>query len=365
MAVIGFYDADAAKFAPTFFNIDLMKTAAYHRAAGDIVEMMKDLEERWKFSKIYYWQDYPQSGPLPKLKDYPNIEYRGMYVTKNKEEELPPQIEVQEPYTNIYRRYEKKYKKNTPSIAFWGTMNSATHIRMTNEKEVQKAMVDRGVLKGTICIHDLDPTANPTFFKIADWCSDRKVRILTKFPLYFRSYNGFKNKGFEPYHLKSTIYFTSLMEDSDFVDLIRIAKEGRTQLKEGQELVFQIDKFCLEEDFISTVLPKLYNQIRWAIQEKQPFKIEFNPYYFSTVAMTNFMLALAYFLESARSVRKNLSFKDYIYFRSVYDKNISLKVQYLRDAFGIIQKENPEFFEELYLTRRVELKGGELVPCVV
>ena len=57
MAIIGMYDYDMMHYAPTVFNLDLMKLSTYYKKKRDIVSIMKDLDLN-RFSKIYYRKDY-------------------------------------------------------------------------------------------------------------------------------------------------------------------------------------------------------------------------------------------------------------------------------------------------------------------
>lgn len=215
---IGLIDGDLSSKFTNILNIDLMKINAYYKGRRDIVSLLSKKDELSKFSKLFYYRDYP-IGLLPKeVLDIPIIEVGGEAFGLS----LPEDIERCVPDISFYIPVLDKYMGNNPKTKVYikiRMLKESSHIRLSANgklcENIEKSIDPRSK---NLSVYDKNIAALDDWYEILKeltYKSDKQKRsISTKFPIYIKNEDFFRKINTFTFNQ----YFSSFILDANCDD---------------------------------------------------------------------------------------------------------------------------------------------------
>lgn len=215
---IGLIDGDLTSKFTNILNIDLMKINAYYKGRRDIVSLLSKKDELSKFSKLFYYRDYP-IGLLPKeVLNIPIMEVGGEAFGLS----LPEDIERCVPDISFYIPVLDKYMGDNPRTKTYiriRTLRESCHVRLSANgklcENIEKSIDPR--FRG-LALYDKDITVLDDWYEILKeltYKSDKQKRtISTKFPIYIKNEDFYRKINTFIFHQ----YFSSFILDANCDD---------------------------------------------------------------------------------------------------------------------------------------------------
>lgn len=281
MSIIGMYDYDMVNYAPTIFNLDIMKLAQYYKNKRDIVTVTPYLDTE-KYTKLIYRKDYYDGMYDTQLLLNPKVEYGGYAFTNDKQITLPKDIELLKPNKAAYESMRKFYVTNESTRTIFDRQMNAQHFRLSLDgqtiwKDWEKQLDLNGRMQ-TFIIHDRDlGSIDGSYELIKDFLAAVPNRLRkyvgTKFPIIpkndkellqwaqFKPMSLFYNIEYKRYYSDDVLYKFTILQDKTSIS--------------RQSAFWLTGDSKDEQDFVAH-LPQTYKQLLYLCTHKRFFSLKYN-----------------------------------------------------------------------------------------
>lgn len=183
--IVGIIDEDFKNPGNLIFNIDAMRTSAYHKSKGNIVKYISDYNNINNFGLIYYFKD-KEDGLYPPYLSDSHINLFGSSFSGGISIPYKPEIVNFECDPYIYPYIDLDNINSNTSKSFYKKNFTYQHIKISEifENKVDSKLIYRDDSRG-IFIHDYNISKCPSFYNIVQ-------NINKKNPLYLKYYQYFK-----------------------------------------------------------------------------------------------------------------------------------------------------------------------------
>lgn len=347
---ISIYDADICKNQFYYFNLDVMKVAAYYKIKKNELVVAAPTFTPERFNINYYVQDgngdHSDLGAALR-KDISNqIIYMGLAFTNDVYKRLPPEIEKMEPDLNFYDSFQNNANKK-----FFELQKKSAHLRLSLDgKEIDSnALADLLEYKNrSFFLHDVN------LFEIKDAARvlgntparfnytknggyKENPMFYSKFPIHLNGINSwqiFNRINFNPNYIK--IQFDGIMDYEVFKLL------GSSGSEQFQNLYYNFSNGINFEKFLEEFL-QIYRQTIFIRNRKRNFLLIYDPSFFKEELWKSLIFMWTKFLKESE---KFTTFAEFW--------GDSPQLQNFKKLY-------PDFWKELETCRNVSLKGGKLV----
>lgn len=365
---IGLYDMDMATYRLTPFNLELMKTAAYYKRRGEIVILSPQFIPD-KYTKFFIFKDYDNGEYPPGFTQISNCKYYGLAFSNNKYMPLDINIEKMKPDTSIYSKAENLILQDgtKKSQKIWQNLCEAEHCRLSldgkNIWDKYESQFKHLAVARNLIIHDYDlGQIKDSFYIVKDILSKARTdgwatRIGTKFPINISTGEELLNwSSLKPNSIFYSLSYHGIIPDDAYLELVGRCRERAcyTQLEYNVT-----DGSYGEDEFIKTLLPKIFKQVIISRSYKIKFSLKYDEEFFKDPRWGRVIDLLGFYQTSYTSVpiaayiRKipNDCLIDFarampeVY---LFNKHKQITKPEVRELFYFVKEKNPELFDMFY-----------------
>ena len=372
---IGLYDADMAKYILVPPNLELMKISAYYKNRGKIVVMSPDFTPE-RHRRFFFRKDY-EDGDYPENLTQPNVNFGGLAFSNNKYCPLPLEVEVLQPDTSIYERYEQQILKKSGGKKAYQNLITGEHCRISLDgKTIWKdygAQFKNLKLARNLIFYDYDLNKIEGGFdevqKILqrarrDGCA---TRVGMKFPVQVN--NGEDLLKWSSLRTNSTYFslqYDGVIDDETFMKWLKCCHE--------RAVYKQMDYYITrgpygQNEFVMKILPKIFKQVVISRSYYTFFSLKYDEGFFTDKRWEAVIQLFNFYMNSYANVPKDVFIKkiprDTLYDFAVSTKDADLwKYQgkcytqdEIRQIFSFVRYYNYSLFTDFYECTAESLGG--------
>lgn len=367
---IGLYDFDfSQKISNNFFNLELMKLAAYYKKKREIVVLSPDYAPERYSNFILRKDDLTQKFP-PHLLQYNNLTYGGRGFSSGNYIPLDLEIEKMKADASIYTAFDevKKWRKRGASVFY--TLWASCHFRLSlDEKTIWKDFQNQLFDGDRFCclvVHDYDICnieGAPEMLKKLCYLKGEPRKIVFRYPIATE-----KNEILKTLFELQIAAWSGVVkrQDSFGLDDAQELYNLRPKVNGFRKININIPKSSSEE-FFTKVFPKYYDEFIYLTERGLEYRMIF-PDYDDTTFLNTFCKYISdYTTARLTKTEKNLSFNQYLKRRKTSEMRFPetrpyarRKLEDARQALRLCYDVNYDFFCKLFELYGFEEKGGKL-----
>ena len=367
---IGLYDFDfSQKISNNFFNLELMKLAAYYKKKREIVVLSPDYAPERYSNFILRKDDLTKKFPSHLLR-YDNLTYGGRGFSSGNYIPLDLEIEKMKADTSIYTYFDEVKKwKNSKSETFRALYNGC-HFRLSlDEKTIWQdfqSQLFEGDRHCYLIIHDYDICnieGAPAMLKKLCYLRGEPRKIVFRYPIVTE-----KNE------ILKSLFELQIATWSGIVK-----RQNPFGLKDAQELynlrpkingfkqIYMSVPNSSSEDFFTQIFPRYYDEFIYMIERGIEYHLVFPDYNDTTFLNTFCKYISDYTSAKLTKTERNLSFYQYLKRRKSSEMRFpetrpyaQRKLEDVRQALRLCYDVNYDFFCKIFELYGFEEKGGKL-----
>lgn len=375
---IALYDDDFMRHVPSCFNLDLMKLSTYYKRKKEIVILAPTLEPE-RYEKVFFAKDFNDKYFDKKIL-YDNVEYMGHAFSGDRYHSLPEEIQLCEPDTEMYLKFERKYQSSQKLHDTFKKMRNTEHFRLSLDgktiwQDFDK-VIDLKKKTQSVFLHDYDinkiKDSDLALKEIINQMTDTPTgqRFGVKFPIQVSDEQEIlKWAQFKPLSISASFQFNGFMSDELFYDFIT----KNTSYFQGERFYYDITYGAKDEqEVIEKRLLPVFCQILFSKSLRKKMLLKYKNNFFKDRRWEEIIDLFNGYLngKSEKSKYRNT----YTFFRYIQGKIRSVsrgiidlkkkKIDYYSDLFLLVREKNYDLFALFYTSYSAEYRDGKIEPII-